>query len=166
MHASIPVNLLGWKYWRFCFSKLWEVIAQNPLSPTARILSYLNACNWSHTMRTVRRTRTARTTLRVHTVRTVRTVRTVVTRLHKSVCNQSSHEIFLAYFHLLPAVRWRFNYALPSGDLGWSSVDSGPPGQSSVFRHFQALSGVSRLFHAFPGVSRLFQAVLVSESLY
>ena len=25
----IPVNLSCWKYWRFCFSELWEAIAQN-----------------------------------------------------------------------------------------------------------------------------------------
>ena len=26
----ILVNLSDWKYWRFCFSELWEVIAQDP----------------------------------------------------------------------------------------------------------------------------------------
>ena len=29
-NESVPVNLTGWKYLRFCFSELWEVIVQNP----------------------------------------------------------------------------------------------------------------------------------------
>ena len=49
-HRAIPINLSGWKYWRFSSSELWEVIAQNPcplppcpLPPTTKILVYLSS---------------------------------------------------------------------------------------------------------------------------